>query len=428
MRKKTMLASMVAIVFIVSTIGCNKSFTSDKSKDEFKGIVTVWSTGESAKSLRVAGDNFTKKYKDVKIIVTEMQSTELYEKLNAKLISGEELPNIVAVGSGRVASLVNTFPKKFLDLTSEVSPMKEKFLKSKLEEVTIKGKVMAFPWEAAPSALFYRSDIFQNAGIKAEDIKTWQDYIEAGKKINSTSNGKIKMLAFEEKKDNSLYNQLLNQLGTWYFDKEGKPVLSSEDSLKAMSMVKEIYDSNITLNCEGESSIVLAAQTDKIATLPYGTRFVNILTEQCASLKGKWAVMKLPAFEPGGKTASTLDGTTIMVTTVVENKKLITEFAKFATTDSETLLTGISKNSLFPSYIPIYEDLFFQTPQEYFGGEKIWRLFSVIAKKVNCRNFTENYLQADEKIKNVELNILKGEEMKKAMEGAELNILNTSSK
>jgi lactose/L-arabinose transport system substrate-binding protein len=428
MRKKSIIASMLVILLTMSIIGCNKGFISNGSEGELKGTVTVWSTGESAKALRVAGDNFTKKHKQVKVIVSDIQNKELYEKLNAKLLSNQELPNIVSIESGRVASLVNKFPNKFLDLTNEVSPIKDKFLKSKLNEVTIKGKIMAFPWEAAPSALFYRRDIFQNIGIKAEDIKTWKDYIEAGKKIYNASNGKIKMLAFEEKKDDFLYNQLLNELGTWYFDKEGKPILSSDNSLKAMSIVKEIHDSNIVLNCQDVNSIVLAVQTGKIATLPYGTSFIGTLMEKCSSLKGKWGVMKLPAFEAGGKTASTLGGTTIMVTAVAENKKLIAEFAKFSATDSETLLAEISKNALFPSYLPIYEEPLFETSQDYFGGQKIWGLFSIIAKDIISRDFTENNLEVSENMKNVEVNILKGEELKKAMDDAEVNALKIFSK
>ena len=428
MKKKAMVGSMLAILFTISIVGCKKASISYENKDELKGTVTVWSTGENAKSLRVAGDNFTKRNKQVKIVVSDIKNKELYEKLNANLLSSGELPNIVSIESGRVAFLVNKFPNKFVDLTNDISPIKDKFLKSKLDEVSINSKIMAFPWEASPSALFYRSDIFKSAGIKAEDIKTWDDYIEAGKKIDKSSNGKIKMLAFQEKKDNFFYNQLLSELGSWYFDKEGKPIISSYNSLKAMSMVKEIYDSKIVLDYQDESSIILAAKTGKIATLPYGTSFIATLMENCALLKGKWAVMKLPAFEPGGKTAATLDGTTIMLIADNQNKKLTAEFVKFAVTDSDTLLTGISKNAIFPSYIPIYEDQLFEAPQDYFGGQKIWRFFSAIAKDSSYREFTKDYLQMSENMKNVELNILKGEDLKKAMYDAELNSLKTFSK
>ena len=428
MRKRVAIASILATIITLSVVGCNKGSTSIKSEDELKGTINVWSTEASSKSLRIAGENFSKKYKQVKVIVNEMQSKELNEKLIQNLLSDENLPDIVSIDSGRVSSIVNKFPNEFLDLTNELSPMKDKFLKSKLDEVTVKGKIMALPFEAAPVALFYRRDIFENAGIIAENIKTWQDYIEAGKTIYKSSNGEIKMLGFQDQNDDFFYKLLLNQLGTWYFDKEGKPIISSANSIKAMSMLKEIYDSKITLNCQDFNSIILAAQTGKIATVPYETSFTGDLIEKCAPLKGKWAVMKLPAFEPGGKTAATLNSTTIMVTSVVENKKLFTEFAKFSATDTDTLLTCIDNNSLFPSYLPIYSDLLFQTPKDYFGDQKVWRLFSIIAKDSISRDFTENFMQIDEDIKKVEVNILKGEDLKKAMDDAELNALNAFTK
>lgn len=48
------------------------------------------------------------------------------------------------------------------------------------------GKPYALPIDSGPEMFFYNKAVFDKAGVNGEDIKTWDDYYEAAKKIRAT--------------------------------------------------------------------------------------------------------------------------------------------------------------------------------------------------------------------------------------------------
>ncbi|WP_156099104.1 extracellular solute-binding protein, partial [Anoxybacillus sp. KU2-6(11)] len=71
--------------------------------------------------------------------------------------------------------IVNLSEKGF-DQYKDVFPTFKKDLTS------VDGKFYAMPFDAGPTGMFYRTDLFEKAGIKAEDIETWDDFLAAAKK------------------------------------------------------------------------------------------------------------------------------------------------------------------------------------------------------------------------------------------------------
>src|SRR5690606_21022809 len=63
------------------------------------------------------------------------------------------------------------------------------FVPYKWRQGLFNGRLVAFPWDIAPAGLFYRRSIFQERGFDArpeamyETLMTWDDFIEAGRKI-----------------------------------------------------------------------------------------------------------------------------------------------------------------------------------------------------------------------------------------------------
>ena len=39
------------------------------------------------------------------------------------------------------------------------------------------------PWDSGPVVLYYRRDMFEKAGVDPASIETWDDFVEAGKKV-----------------------------------------------------------------------------------------------------------------------------------------------------------------------------------------------------------------------------------------------------
>lgn len=414
MKFKKLLAASMAIVMTLSLASCGKKDEKPAQTNEPTKI-TVWSWSTAAKSLKVAADNYKKNHPNVEIEVVEMGTNDVYDKLTVGFASNEGLPDVVSVEDDHFKSFANKFPEAFADVTDAISSEKSNFLTSKLDNLTINGKIYGFPWDAAPSAMFYRVDIFEKAGVKPEDIKTWDDYIAAGKKVVKATGQK--MIPISVGTDDGIYRELLNQLGTFYFDKDGKPVLNSEQSLKAMGLIKKMYDEGLVYNNDSWDSLITATKNGTIASVPFGVWYVGSIMDQMPELKGKWGIMRMPAFEAGGNTAACLGGSNLMVTNASKNKETAIDFAKFAMTDKDTQLTMFKQFGLFPSYTPLYSESVFDEPNEFYSNQKIWKLFADVAKDIPAINFTSHFAETKELVINaMAKTTLKGADLKTTMD------------
>lgn len=423
MKYNRIITLLITIIMSASLTACKNKLSpvtsSDmKNNEKLSGKIVVWSSNSRCKSLKLSAENFKKKYPKLKFEFVNLGNQQIYDNITTALISKTGIPDVVSIEGNYIPAFVDKFSKGFVDLTNEVS--KNDFLPIKIAECTVKGKIMAFPWDIDTSVIFYRKDLFDKVGVKAEDIKTWDDYIQVGKKLNAIG---IKMLPIDLQKNDVMYRQLINQLGIFYFGEDGKPLLNSDLSIKAMKLIKKMKDENIVYDNVDLDGIVRAAKNNKIASVPIGSWWSGILQNQCKDESGKWAVMRFPAFEAGGKRAAVLGGSNIIVTQDSQNKKIAIEFAKFAATDKESIIKGFKDFNLYPSYIPSYSEEIFEEKVEYFGGQKVWKLFTHIGKDIPNINFTENFAETKNNVIDAQFNIMfKGADVKMTMDELQKNV------
>lgn len=66
------------------------------------------------------------------------------------------------------------------DLTDKTAPFKDDIIESAYELSSFDGQVIAVPNQLKSKVWFYRSDLFEQAGIDPDAVKTWDDFINAG--------------------------------------------------------------------------------------------------------------------------------------------------------------------------------------------------------------------------------------------------------
>lgn len=430
MKINKVLAILLVTVLLASLVACGgkgsapEESEQSKTNGELSGKIVVWSWDVAAKSLQEAAENFKKIHPKVEIQVEDMGTDQIYDKMTTGLASGVGLPDVVSIEGERVANFVAKFPEGFVDLTNVVK--KDDFLPVKISEVTVNGKIMAFPWDGAPCGLFYRKDFFDRAGIKPEEIKTWDDFIEAGKKMDKIG---VKMLPLAVSRDDTVYRLILNQLGSFYFDQVGKPVLNSEPSVKAMTLVKKMVDAKITYDNVNWDGLVTATKSGKIATVPNAVWWAGTLQDECSEQSGNWRVMRLPVVEEGKNSAAVNGGSNLMIPEASKNKQAAIEFVKFALTDKDSLLAGFSKYGLYPSYIPIFSEPIFEEQVPYFGGQRIWKLFSEIGMEIPELSFTENFAEVHSMVVDAQARItIKGADVKTTLDELQQNVVNRFGK
>lgn len=394
--KKTKLfvsAAAISMVAALSLTGCGGG--GDKNAAESDNTITVWAWDVALKQLQASAEKFKETHPDVEFQFEEMGTEQIYTKLATTLNTGKGLADVILLEGEQVSGYASKYPDGFADLSDIVN--KDDYLPVKMGEVTVNDKVVGFPWDAGPVALFYRTDYFEQAGVNPEDIKTWDDFIEAGKKVTATcktpSGEPVKMLPIAPNGSN-FWKLLLTEKGAGYFDAEGNKAVNSPEALECMEMAKKIYDADIALNYTDWAEYEGVVVNQSVATIPEAVWMIGTIKDKGPDQSGKWGVMSLPVFPGDEPSGSTNGGSDIVIPAASANVDIAKEFVQFAMTDVDLQADGFVNYGLFPSYIPAYDAEVFTEPDEFFGGQKIYETFIELGKKVPAVNYTENYNEA----------------------------------
>lgn len=252
----------------------------------------------------------------------------------------------------------------------------------------------------ASVGLFYRADYFEQAGVKPEDIVTWDDFIEAGKKVEAVcktpSGDPVKMLPVDPKKS-TIYSIIRGEFGVGVFDEDGKPQVDSEESLTAMKKAKEIYDSGIALDYNGWDEYEQTVVNESVATIPEAVWMIGTIKDKAPQTEGKWSAMDLPKIE-GGEYSVSNGGATLAINGKTDFADAAKDFSKFAMTNAKLQAAGFEKYGLYPSYIPSYEEEIFKTGDPFFGETNVYELFIQNGQNVAEIPSSPNSLEASDYI------------------------------
>ena len=396
MKKRNLLVSAVALTaaaaFALTGCGGGNSASAESGDGN---TVTVWAWDVALKQLQEASEKFKETHPDVEFVFEEMGTDQIYTKLATTLSTGKGLADVILLEGEQVSGYATKYPEGFADLSDIVN--EDDFLDVKIGEVSANGKIVGFPWDAGPVALFYRRDYFEQAGVNAEDIKTWDDFIEAGKKVMETcttpSGEPVKMLPIAPNGSN-FWRLILTENGGSFFDAEGNTVVNSPEALEAMEMAKKIYDSGIVQNYTDWAEYEGVVVNESVATIPEAVWMIGTIKDKGPEQSGKWGVIDLPAFPGKEPAGSTNGGSDIVIPATSASLDVAKEFVQFALTDQQLQVDGFVNYGLFPSYIPSYEDPTFSEADEFFGGQKIYETFIKLGQTVPSVNYTENFNEA----------------------------------
>lgn len=406
--KKKLLAILMATAMTVSLAACGGGGSDAKKEGgsddgKLSGEITVWSWDVALAHMEAQAERFQEKYPDVEFNFEEMGTSQVYQKMTTCLQSGIGLPDIVSLEGSQMAKFGEKFPGKFEEFTDMIN--KDEFFPNKIAECTVDDKIIAYPWDSGPVGMFYRTDLFEEAGIKAEDIVTWDDLIEAGKQMKEKTG--VDMICLAETQSDGLYRMLMMSLGGFYFDEEGNPQVNSEESIKALEMCKKLYDAGITFNDASWDDMMAGMTSDKFACLAEAVWMVGSIKDAAPDQAGKWACMPLPKFEEGQEALGASNGGSVLaVPSASENAEAAKEFVKFCMEDVDANVEGFQNYGLYPSYLPALESEVFQEGDEYFGGQKIFDMFTEIGKTVPAVNYTSNYAETGDMSKNTVTKVL----------------------
>jgi lactose/L-arabinose transport system substrate-binding protein len=419
MKKK--IACFLLLCILLGLTACKKEVNVSEqviSNDTLEGKVLVWTSASEQGIVEDYINKFKQEHNKVVVENVYINQEELESKLKSALEYPDNKPDIMILSEASI-NIIKKYYSAFGEFSETLDRPKSQMLKDKASFISSNGKFLAVPWYIAPTVMFYRRDIFQDAGINVENIKTWNDYMEVGKKLLEKTEGKVKLLPFDVTKDSNLFRRMLNQLGGSYYDKEGKLQLSSLAAMKSMLTIKGLYEQNLCYDASSVDEVIAAAQNDEIATIPFSTEIISGFKEKLTEQSSKWGVMYMPAFEAGGGTASIAKTTYMVISKDISHYEAASAFKDFLQNNKEIEEEYITKKGLFPFVSELYEQSFVDEGDIYFNNQKIWRYILEIIKEAPEFIIGEDFNKVSPEIIKAQNNIfIEKQDIKTALEAA----------
>ncbi|WHX47855.1 ABC transporter substrate-binding protein [Paenibacillus woosongensis] len=152
--------------------------------------------GKLGEQMKALIDEFNASQQEVIVKgIVQADYSETEKKLQAAIASGD-------VPAAVLAANVDWARKGYFAELDEMiahSPdfNKEDFVQTFLSQGQVDGKQYFLPMYGTTQVMYYRKDKFEQAGIQAEDIKTWEDLAAAAAAMTEREGGKTKVYGWE---------------------------------------------------------------------------------------------------------------------------------------------------------------------------------------------------------------------------------------
>ena len=363
-----------------------------------KKTITVWAWDAkfNVAIMNDAAKRYEADHPDVTVDVVEMAKADVEQKLNTALASKttEGLPDITLIEDYNAQKYVKSYPGAFTDLTSSIKS--DDFAPYKTKIITIDGKLYGVPFDSGVTGMFYRTDLLEQAGFKAEDLNniTWDRFIEIGKTVKEKT-GKY-MLGFQLN-DGGLMRTMLQSAGSWYFNADGSVNIANNDVLKeAMETYKKINDSGIFKPTTNWDEWVAAINSGDAATITTGVWIVGSI-KAAADQSGKWAVAPVPRLNnSASKNASNLGGSSWYVLDKSANRDAAIDFLKTMYDGNMDFYQNILINQgAMGTYLAAQSGDAYAKTDDFFGGKAIYKDLSSWVKDIPAVSYGAYTYEAD---------------------------------
>ena len=177
--------------------------------------------------------------------------------------------------------------------------------------VTYEDKMWGLPTGGETTGLFYRTDLFEEAGIDAPPA-TWEEFETAAAALTDESKGQYGYELFATEAAYYWYPWLY-QAGGDLLSEDGEVLFTSDEAKKAAEFYVDLakYSPPDYLNSNSYDGRVAFAE-GQVAMYMAGAWFAGVLSDEFPDIDGKWASAPLPEGPAGCKTTIAGDSLIMM--------------------------------------------------------------------------------------------------------------------
>ncbi|MCY7814959.1 ABC transporter substrate-binding protein [Bacillus haynesii] len=393
---------MVTVAVCLLLSGCKASPASDQADGT---ELTFWTfNGLHEQFYAEMVKEWNKKYPERKIKLNTVVYPygQMHDNLSISLLAGKGVPDIADVELGRYSNFLKGSDIPLTDLTPLVEDERDKFVEARLTLYSKNGKLYGLDTHVGTTVMYYNMEMMNKAGVDPDDIKTWEDYRKAGKKVVKALG---KPMTTIETTDPNSFLPLVSQQESGYFDQQGRLTLNNETNVKTLEFLKTLIEKDkiaVTTpggNHHSEEYYGFMNQGGAASVLMpiwYMGRFLDYMPD----LKGKIAIRPLPAWEEGGDRSAGMGGTATVIPKQAKEVDLAKDFLKFAKASKEGNIKLWTVLGFDPLRWDVWDSDELKKPNqytEYFqNGQHIFSVLLDIKDEINPLYLTEDYAKTSD--------------------------------
>lgn len=392
--KKT-LAILLSLVMVFALVSASAYA---EPTDE---TLTVWCWDESfniaamktaAKYYQAAGhENFSLNIVDV---VEDDVMTKLATAFSAGVT--EELPDIVLMGDSWAKMYLVNYAGCFVDLTDNIDF--SEFAPYKVSCFTVDDRVYGIPFDSGSAGLFYRTDILEQAGYTAEDLKdiTIWDFLEIGKAIKEKTGNYAIAIDPSSGCGFTWFDSYQQSSGEWFYDandpEENADFANNQVVRELSEFLKEACQSGIVYRTEtANSATINAIQDGEVACVLNAIWYApSIMGDQSAA--GKWSYTNVPTLTTVETSKYTnIGGSSWTILSTSEKQDLAIDFMKTVWAGNKEFYDEILLGqSAVATWLPASDSDVYNTPVEFFSGKSLYADFASWGANIPSVDFGSN--------------------------------------
>jgi len=268
--------------------------------------------------------------KQISIKCNVMPYDDMHNKLQIALTAGDGAPDIVDIELGKFANFTQGTPE-LMDLTEYAAPYRADIVESRLQLYSKDDALYGLPTHVGATVAFYNVELLEEADINWEDIKTWDDYEEAGSQYKEATG---KSFGTADTYATWQLNAVMAQLGTDYLDADGNLQINNEKLVQALDMFKDMQDAGAIDTIAGGQPDTEegkgAFNNGEFAAMIMPLWMMSRFTDEMTDLEGKIAIAAIPTMDGAQALSVGGGGTGTAVVKNKENAELAAEFLAYA--------------------------------------------------------------------------------------------------
>ncbi len=368
---------LLAVLFIL-VVAVAAFATGAEEEPTGPANMTIWTFDQSFRNfyeMREAA--FTALYPDYSYEVEVSEYDALYQKLNTVMLSGGQgAPDLIDVESGQFGSYtrgeipfesLNSYaPGGFADLISE----------ARLSLYSVDGNVYGLEHQLVPVTIAYRLDLFEQAGLNADSIVTWDDFLAAGIQLKEETGSYI--LGFNNTAGgiNGQVGVLVRGAGRPIVGEDGNPDIDNPIWVSVVDNIRSwVKEYEIAAEYENWQDFWAAPSADEMAGVVVADWTANALKGFAPDKSGLFRMMPFPLLNDDSFRLSVWGGTGLAMTKYAENKDAAWAALEFLMLNPESSLIEFTEFGSTPPIPAALELPELRQPDEFFGGQVVTDIY-----------------------------------------------------